>query len=170
MSIESRPGAFNKYRMVIPGEEDDEHAKAKGARVAEKCPKCGNEEMIFTTAQLRSADEGQTVFYTCVKCAYVIHLPCCRLTSWIDLSRLTTLLFCLGSSSPRTTKVPPPPLSLFFPYFVAICVYLPLFWLSVYFSLRKRERKRKRKHKNIEENTKKKKAIMTGKLKGTLGH
>lgn len=70
MVIESRPGAFAKYRMVVPGEEDDEHDRAKGAMVHEKCPKCGNEEMTFHTAQLRSADEGQTVFYTCVKCGF----------------------------------------------------------------------------------------------------
>ncbi|KAL5358412.1 hypothetical protein BJX96DRAFT_173415 [Aspergillus floccosus] len=33
------------------------------------CAKCGRKEMYFTTVQLRSADEGSTVFYTCV-CGY----------------------------------------------------------------------------------------------------
>lgn len=33
-----------------------------------QCDKCGNEEMYFWTLQLRSADEGSTVYYECVKC------------------------------------------------------------------------------------------------------
>ncbi|KAJ1560626.1 DNA-directed RNA polymerase I core subunit rpa12, partial [Cladochytrium tenue] len=41
-----------------------------GATIEEKCPKCEAPEMTFHTAQLRSADEGQTVFYSCVKCGY----------------------------------------------------------------------------------------------------
>ena len=41
-----------------------------GATVKEPCPKCNNPELKFHTAQLRSADEGQTVFYECAKCGY----------------------------------------------------------------------------------------------------
>ena len=33
-----------------------------------KCSKCGNETMTYVTKQTRSADEGQTVFYTCTRC------------------------------------------------------------------------------------------------------
>ncbi|KAH3683017.1 hypothetical protein WICPIJ_006021 [Wickerhamomyces pijperi] len=36
----------------------------EGATIKEKCPQCGNEEMQYHTLQLRSADEGATVFYT----------------------------------------------------------------------------------------------------------
>jgi DNA-directed RNA polymerase I subunit RPA12 len=42
----------------------------KHATIAEPCPKCGNPEMFFYTMQLRSVDEGSTVFYECpiVRC------------------------------------------------------------------------------------------------------
>lgn len=51
----------------------DEKAKKEGDEgpiVERKCPKCGNDKMSYATLQLRSADEGQTVFYTCTKCKY----------------------------------------------------------------------------------------------------
>lgn len=38
------------------------------ATIKQPCEKCGNEEVRFYTQQLRSADEGSTVFYTCPKC------------------------------------------------------------------------------------------------------
>ena len=55
----------------------------------ESCPKCGHPEMEFYTMQLRSADEGTTVFYECRSCGSVV-----------DLRRkkhlLTVTLFCLA--------------------------------------------------------------------------
>ncbi|KAF5306492.1 hypothetical protein FQR65_LT07320 [Abscondita terminalis] len=42
----------------------------EGPIVDRKCPKCGNDKMSYATLQLRSADEGQTVFYTCTKCKF----------------------------------------------------------------------------------------------------
>lgn len=42
----------------------------EGAIINEKCPQCGNDEMHYHTLQLRSADEGATVFYTCTACGY----------------------------------------------------------------------------------------------------
>ncbi|XP_053213281.1 DNA-directed RNA polymerase I subunit RPA12-like [Panonychus citri] len=40
----------------------------KGPVVERKCRKCPSEKMFYFTLQTRSADEGQTVFYTCCEC------------------------------------------------------------------------------------------------------
>ncbi|KAI3658412.1 hypothetical protein MP638_007514 [Amoeboaphelidium occidentale] len=58
----SRPNAFGKKKAV---EEEEEQS---GAIIEETCTKCGHNQMRFFTMQLRSSDEGQTVFYTCTKC------------------------------------------------------------------------------------------------------
>ena len=62
--------------------EDEEHGKghkkkgankeneAEGPTVDRMCPKCGFDKMSYATLQLRSADEGQTVFFTCLKCKF----------------------------------------------------------------------------------------------------
>lgn len=46
------------------------HQHLKKQTVEEKCPNCPSTKMYFTTLQTRSADEGSTVFYQCVKCGY----------------------------------------------------------------------------------------------------
>jgi len=48
-------------------EEGADHGKGR-AIVEEECPVCHAPTMEFYTMQLRSADEGQTVFYQCLKC------------------------------------------------------------------------------------------------------
>ncbi len=45
-----------------------EEKKEKLAVIDENCPKCNHPEMTFFTMQLRSADEGATIFYSCPKC------------------------------------------------------------------------------------------------------
>ena len=44
--------------------------KSKHATIEEPCPKCGHPELYFYTMQLRSVDEGSTVFYECPKCSH----------------------------------------------------------------------------------------------------
>jgi len=39
-------------------------------KVTELCPRCGHLEAYSEEKQLRSADEGSTILYTCVKCKY----------------------------------------------------------------------------------------------------
>lgn len=43
---------------------------SKHATIEEPCPKCGHPELFFYTMQLRSVDEGSTVFYECPKCSH----------------------------------------------------------------------------------------------------
>ena len=46
------------------------HQTLKKQTVEEKCPMCPSTKMYFHTQQTRSADEGSTVFYQCVKCGF----------------------------------------------------------------------------------------------------
>lgn len=63
---------FNsKDTYISVREADDSDDDADGPIVERPCPQCKNDTMSYATLQLRSADEGQTVFYTCTKCKYV---------------------------------------------------------------------------------------------------
>ena len=70
----------------------DKHRIDTMAKADETCPKCGAEEVRYTTVQLRSADEGSTVFYYC-NCGhqyvYMLHSrdisPFEEVTSWLTL-------------------------------------------------------------------------------------
>ncbi|KAI5190453.1 DNA-directed RNA polymerase I subunit RPA12 [Nematocida sp. AWRm77] len=52
-----------EYSVRVQREE------TKGIRIKEECPECKSEYLYYYTMQLRSADEGQTVFYQC-DCGY----------------------------------------------------------------------------------------------------
>lgn len=62
---------FNKRSDYIEEQQlKSAQSKTDGPLVERKCSKCGNETMSYASLQLRSADEGQTIFYTCTKCQH----------------------------------------------------------------------------------------------------
>uniref|UniRef100_A0A1A8ETK9 DNA-directed RNA polymerase subunit n=2 Tax=Nothobranchius TaxID=28779 RepID=A0A1A8ETK9_9TELE len=50
--------------------KDDRDSELKGPVVDRRCSRCSKDGMIYHTRQMRSADEGQTVFFTCIHCRY----------------------------------------------------------------------------------------------------
>ncbi|EGD88742.2 hypothetical protein H112_03661 [Trichophyton rubrum D6] len=64
---ESKPSAFpSSLRSKSSAVRTlAEQRKQDDAVIQETCPDCGRTEMRYYTLQLRSADEGSTVFYTC---------------------------------------------------------------------------------------------------------
>lgn len=60
---------FNKRKDLAKPDKKGDDQEAEGPRVEKFCQKCNMLTMqTYFTAQLRSADEGQTVFYRCIKC------------------------------------------------------------------------------------------------------
>jgi DNA-directed RNA polymerase I subunit RPA12 len=47
-----------------------EDKKGTGARTDRQCPECQQQKLTFSQAQLRSADEGTTIFYFCLGCGH----------------------------------------------------------------------------------------------------
>ncbi|KAF2207526.1 hypothetical protein CERZMDRAFT_71583 [Cercospora zeae-maydis SCOH1-5] len=59
-----------RTRLHSAIQEVSEEQLKKGQRVEQECEKCSAPEMYFTELQLRSADEGTTIFYSCRKCGH----------------------------------------------------------------------------------------------------
>ncbi len=51
-------------------DKEDKSDENKGTLTEHICPKCGYDQSTLKTMQLRGADEGQTCFYTCLKCGF----------------------------------------------------------------------------------------------------
>ncbi|XP_013882199.1 DNA-directed RNA polymerase I subunit RPA12 [Austrofundulus limnaeus] len=49
---------------------DDDDSELKGPVIDRRCSRCNKEGMVYHTRQMRSADEGQTVFFTCIHCRF----------------------------------------------------------------------------------------------------
>lgn len=58
----------DKKKGVKQNEKTQNKEVAERAKINMPCKKCDSKQMYYYTMQTRSADEGQTIFYECVKC------------------------------------------------------------------------------------------------------
>ncbi|XP_026203269.1 DNA-directed RNA polymerase I subunit RPA12 isoform X1 [Anabas testudineus] len=61
---------FNPVEQSSVVLEDEEDTELKGPVIDRRCSRCNKEGMVYHTRQMRSADEGQTVFFTCIHCRH----------------------------------------------------------------------------------------------------
>ena len=67
--VVSESKVYNVGDVDVGTAEEGTDKKAR-ATIEEPCPKCKHPVLEYYTMQLRSADEGQTVFYECQKCGH----------------------------------------------------------------------------------------------------
>lgn len=67
----SKPSDFPSFlrQKLSSVQTVQRHEVNTEARTNQTCPKCGRLEVRFSAVQLRSADEGSTIFFTC-DCGY----------------------------------------------------------------------------------------------------
>lgn len=67
----SKPSAFpSELRLKRSAVQQIERGDIQTeAEIAVDCPECGRNKVKYHAVQLRSADEGSTIFYTC-ECGY----------------------------------------------------------------------------------------------------
>jgi len=78
IAVDELEAVETRYTIWFNNPSEDEFKRKKhkkisdeeGPTVDRQCTKCGFERMSYATAQLRSADEGQTVFFTCLSCNF----------------------------------------------------------------------------------------------------
>eukprot|EP00732_Lithocolla_globosa_P008140 Lithocolla_globosa_v1_NODE_11251_length_523_cov_1.532051.p1 type:complete len:115 gc:universal NODE_11251_length_523_cov_1.532051:381-37(-) len=70
ITSKSAPNAYDPFHLPILDLSGGGKQQNVRAMVDQVCPECNAPKMAFHTMQLRSSDEGQTVFFTCVECGH----------------------------------------------------------------------------------------------------
>ncbi|KAJ8366762.1 hypothetical protein AAFF_G00342550 [Aldrovandia affinis] len=61
---------FNSLESSSVSVDTEGGSELKGPVIDKRCSRCNKDGMVYHTRQMRSADEGQTVFYTCIHCRH----------------------------------------------------------------------------------------------------